>query len=66
MAQLFIGRPVLAWVIAILISLGGILAIPGLPISHSPPALVVGPGVEGVIPSPLTAEEFDTVSVGGE
>ena len=39
--------------------------LPGLPISHSPPALVVGPGVEGVIPSPLTAEEFDTVSVGG-
>ena len=24
------------------------------------------PGVEGVIPSPLTAEEFDTVTVGGE
>ena len=40
--------------------------LPGLPISHSPPALVVGPGVDGVIPSPLTAEEFDTVSVGGE
>ena len=40
--------------------------LPGLPISHSPPALVVGPGVEGVVPSPLTAEEFDTVSVGGE
>ncbi|QBR92496.1 ABC transporter substrate-binding protein [Nocardioides euryhalodurans] len=40
--------------------------LPGLPISHSPPALVVGPDVEGVIPSPLTAEEFDTVSVGGE
>ena len=39
---------------------------PGVPISHSPPALVVGPDVEGVIPSPLTAEEFDTVSVGGE
>ena len=39
---------------------------PGLPISHSPPALVVGPGVEGVIPSPLTAEEFDTVTVSGE
>ena len=39
--------------------------LPGLPISHSPPALVVGPDVEGVIPSPLTAEEFDTVSVGG-
>jgi peptide/nickel transport system substrate-binding protein len=40
--------------------------LPGLPISHSPPALVVGPGVEGLIPSPLTAEEFSTVSVGGE
>lgn len=40
--------------------------LPGLPISHSPPALVVGPDVEGVIPSPLTAEEFSTVSVGGQ
>jgi len=40
--------------------------LPGLPISHSPPALVVGPGVEGVVPSPLTAEEFAGVSVGGE
>ncbi len=40
--------------------------LPGLPISHSPPALVVGPGVDGVVPSPLTAEEFDTVSVGGK
>jgi peptide/nickel transport system substrate-binding protein len=40
--------------------------LPGLPISHSPPALVVGPEVEGLIPSPLTAEEFNTVSVGGE
>jgi peptide/nickel transport system substrate-binding protein len=39
--------------------------LPGLPISHSPPALVVGPDVEGVIASPLTAEDFDTVSVGG-
>lgn len=39
--------------------------LPGLAISHSPPALVVGEGVEGVIPSPLTAEEFDTVEVGG-
>ena len=30
------------------------------------PALVVGPDVEGLIPSPLTAEEFNTVSVGGQ
>ena len=40
--------------------------LPGLPISHSPPALVVGPEVEGLIASPLTAEEFNTVSVGGQ
>lgn len=40
--------------------------LPGLPISHSPPALVVGPGVDGVVPSPLTAEEFASVTVGGK
>lgn len=39
--------------------------LPGLPISHSPPALVVGEGVEGLTPSPLTAEMFDTVTVSG-
>ncbi|MFD1947561.1 ABC transporter substrate-binding protein [Nocardioides aestuarii] len=40
--------------------------LPGLAISHSPPALVVGPGVSGLTQSPLTAEQFDTVEVGGE
>ena len=37
--------------------------LPGLPISHSPPALVVSGNVEGLVPSPLTAEMFDTVTV---
>jgi peptide/nickel transport system substrate-binding protein len=37
--------------------------LPGLPISHSPPALVVSGKVQGLVPSPLTAEEFDTVTV---
>ena len=37
--------------------------LPAVPISHSPPALVVRPGVEGMIPSPLTDERFVTVSV---
>ncbi|GAA1760868.1 ABC transporter substrate-binding protein [Nostocoides vanveenii] len=37
--------------------------LPGLPISHSPPALVVGKGVSGVTASPLTAEMFDQVVV---
>ena len=37
--------------------------IPGIPISHSPPALVVSGNVQGLVPSPLTAETFDTVTV---
>ena len=37
--------------------------LPGLAISHSPPALVVGKGVAGVVASPLTAEMFDTATV---
>ena len=40
--------------------------LPALPISHSPPALVVGPDVSDLQVSPLTAEEFSTVSVGGK
>lgn len=37
--------------------------LPGLAISHSPPAIVVSKKVEGLVPSPLTVEEFDTVTV---
>ena len=37
--------------------------VPGLPISHSPPALVTSAAVEGLVASPLTAEMFDTVTV---
>ncbi|MGB5953506.1 MAG: ABC transporter substrate-binding protein [Ornithinimicrobium sp.] len=37
--------------------------LPGFPISHSPPAIVVGPNVEGLTPSPLTAEDFSTVTI---
>ncbi len=37
--------------------------LPGLPLSHSPPAIVVGPNVEGLVPSPLTAEDFSTVTI---
>ncbi|MET0865215.1 MAG: ABC transporter substrate-binding protein [Nakamurella sp.] len=35
--------------------------LPAVPISHSPPALVVASGVEGLVPSPLTAEDFASV-----
>jgi peptide/nickel transport system substrate-binding protein len=37
--------------------------LPSVPISSSPPAVVVREGVEGLIPSPLTDERFLTVSV---
>lgn len=40
--------------------------VPGAPISHSPPAIVVGEDVDGLVTSPLTSEEFATVTVGGE
>jgi len=35
--------------------------LPGVPLSHSPPALVVAENVDGLVPSPLTAENFATV-----
>ncbi|WP_270887495.1 ABC transporter substrate-binding protein [Pedococcus sp. 5OH_020] len=37
--------------------------LPGLAISHSPPALVVSPKMNGLVPSPLTAETFSSVTV---
>jgi peptide/nickel transport system substrate-binding protein len=37
--------------------------LPAVPISHSPPALVVAENVQGLEPSPLTAEDFSTVSL---
>ncbi|RIK17010.1 MAG: ABC transporter substrate-binding protein [Acidobacteria bacterium] len=37
--------------------------LPGLPLSHSPPAIVVGPNVKGLVASPLTAEDFSTVTI---
>ena len=38
--------------------------LPAVPISHSPPALVVAENVKGLVPSPLTDERFHTVTVG--
>lgn len=39
--------------------------LPGLPISHSPPAIVVSGDVEGLVASPTTNERFDTIVMGG-
>ncbi|WP_230314203.1 ABC transporter substrate-binding protein [Nakamurella alba] len=35
--------------------------LPAIPISHSPPAIVVASTVQGLVPSPLTDEKFMTV-----
>jgi len=36
--------------------------LPAVPVSHSPPGLVVSKKIKGLIPSPLTDERFDTVT----
>ena len=38
--------------------------LPAIPISHSPPAIVVAGDVKGLVASPLTDERFYTVSKG--
>ena len=38
--------------------------LPAVPISHSPPAIVVGSNISGLVPSPLTDEKFASVSKG--
>ncbi|MGO0576716.1 ABC transporter substrate-binding protein [Ornithinimicrobium panacihumi] len=35
----------------------------GAPLSHSPPAIVVAENVQGLVASPLTAEDFSTVTI---
>ena len=37
--------------------------LPAIPLSHSPPAIVTSADVEGLVPSPLTKEEFAPVSL---
>ena len=45
LAKFFIDRPIFAWVIALIILLGGVLALRGLPVSQypsvAPPALSI-------------------------
>jgi peptide/nickel transport system substrate-binding protein len=37
--------------------------LPAVPLWHAPPALVTTKNVEGLVPSPLTNEEFNTVTL---
>lgn len=59
MAQFFIGRPILAWVIAIFISIAGILSIPMLPVSQypdvAPPQISVSAVYTGASPEEMYA-----------
>lgn len=34
--------------------------LPGIPVSNSPPAIVFGKNISGIVPSPLTSEDFST------
>ncbi|OZM73338.1 ABC transporter substrate-binding protein [Amycolatopsis antarctica] len=36
--------------------------VPAVPVSSSPPAIVVGGNIQGIVPSPLTDERFATVT----
>ena len=38
--------------------------LPAVPVSHSPNALVVADDVQGLVPSPLSAEDFSPVTIG--
>jgi multidrug efflux pump len=54
MPQFFINRPIFAWVVAILIMLGGVLAIPQLPVAQypdvAPPQITINTAYPGAAP----------------
>lgn len=57
MAQLFISRPILAWVFALFISIAGIIALPFLPIAQypkvAPPQLTISTSYPGASPQEI-------------
>ncbi|MGI2036103.1 multidrug efflux RND transporter permease subunit [Rhizobium panacihumi] len=57
MAQLFINRPILAWVFALFISIAGIIALPFLPIAQypkvAPPQLTISTAYPGASPQEI-------------
>ena len=57
MPSFFIDRPIFAWVVALLICLGGILAIPFLPVSQypiiAPPSISISTSYPGASPENL-------------
>ncbi len=57
MAQFFIGRPILAWVIAIFITLAGVISLPSLPVAQypnvAPPQLTISTYYPGASPQEI-------------
>ena len=57
MAQLFIRRPILAWVFALFISIAGVIALPFLPIAQypkvAPPQLTISTAYPGASPQDI-------------
>ncbi|MDQ1832443.1 efflux RND transporter permease subunit [Massilia scottii] len=62
MARFFIDRPIFAWVIALVIMLGGVLAIPGLPISQYPGIAPPSISISGSYPGASAKTVEDAVT----
>ncbi len=62
MPRFFINRPIFAWVIAILVMLGGLLAIKTLPVSQYPPIAPPQISINAVYPGASAQTVQDTVT----
>ena len=61
LSRFFLTRPVFAWVIAIILMVGGLLAINTLPISQYPPIAPPSIAITAVYPG-ASAETAETAS----
>jgi len=62
MSKFFIGRPKFAWVVAIFISLAGILAIPSLPVSQFPVVAPPQVTINAIYPGASASTLVDSVT----
>src|SRR5512132_103831 len=62
MSRFFINRPIFAWVIAIAVMLGGLLAMKSLPVSQYPPIAPPQISVNAMYPGASAQTVQDTVT----
>jgi len=62
MPQFFIDRPIFAWVVALTISLAGLLAIPNLPVSQYPAVAPPSITIQATYPGASAQEVADSVA----